>query len=88
MKLVEGKGTRKFTNEEAVIKALLDAGYDSDVVYKKSVNTITNLEKALGKKTFNELLGPYITKSQGRLKLVPEDDDRQAVKASPEEDFN
>lgn len=88
MKLVEGKGTRKFTNEEAVIKALLDAGYDSDVVYKKSVNTITNLEKALGKKTFNELLGPYITKSQGRLKLVPEDDDRQAIKASPEEDFN
>jgi hypothetical protein len=88
MKLVKGRGTRKFIDEEAVAKTLLDAGYDSDAIYKKSVNTITNLEKALGKKTFNELLGSLITKSQGKVKLVPEDDDRQAIKASPEADFN
>ncbi|MCD8501474.1 MAG: DUF2800 domain-containing protein [Bacillaceae bacterium] len=50
MKLVEGRGSRKYTNEEAVAHALTAAGYDSEVIYKKSLNTITTLEKRNGKK--------------------------------------
>lgn len=87
MKLVEGRGTRKYTDEKAVAQALTAAGYDTDVVYKKSLNTITTLEKEIGKKTFNELLGSFITKTSGKVKLVPEDDKRPEVKASPEADF-
>lgn len=87
MKLVEGRGTRKYVDEEQVVKVLSDAGYEQDVIYKKTLNTITALEKELGRKTFNELLGSLITKSPGRLRLVPEDDKRPEIKASPEADF-
>lgn len=87
MKLVEGRGTRKFADEEAVANTLTEAGYSSDVVYKKSLSTITALEKELGKKTFNELLGTLIAYSPGKIKLVPEDDERPEIKASPEADF-
>ncbi|WP_075979896.1 DUF2800 domain-containing protein [Bacillus massilinigeriensis] len=87
MKLVEGRGSRKYSNEEAVIDTLTAAGYDKDVIYKKSLNTITSLEKELGKKEFEELLGPLVTKAPGKMKLVPEEDKRPEIKASPEADF-
>lgn len=87
MKLVEGRGSRKYSDEYAVVDALTAAGYDSDVIYKKSLNTITTLEKELGKKAFQELLGSLITKAPGKVKLVPEEDKRPEIKASPEVDF-
>lgn len=87
MKLVNGRGSRKFIDEELVIKTLLDAGYETDAIYKKSVNTITEFEKQLGKKKFNELLGSLITKTEGKIKLVPEDDKRPEIKALAKEDF-
>ncbi|MGQ4669004.1 DUF2800 domain-containing protein [Metabacillus halosaccharovorans] len=87
MKLVEGRGSRKYSDENAIVEALTTAGYDSDVIYKKSLNTITTLEKELGKKTFQELLGSLITKAPGKVKLVPEEDKRPEIKASPEVDF-
>ena len=87
MKLVEGRGSRKYSDENAVIEALSAAGYDGDVIYKKTINTITTLEKELGKKTFQELLGSLVTKAPGKVKLVPEEDKRQEIKSSPEVDF-
>ncbi|CAI9390119.1 MULTISPECIES: DUF2800 domain-containing protein [Bacillaceae] len=87
MKLVEGRGSRKYSDENAIVEALTTAGYDSDVIYKKSLNTITTLEKELGKKTFQELLGSLITKAPGKVKIVPEEDKRPEIKASPEVDF-
>ncbi|KHF41475.1 DUF2800 domain-containing protein [Halalkalibacter okhensis] len=87
MKLVQGRGSRKYTDEEAVATALTAAGYDIDVIYKKSLQTITTLEKELGKRTFNDLLGSFITKAPGKPKLAPEDDKRPEIKESPEVDF-
>lgn len=87
MKLVEGRGSRKYSDENAVVEALTAAGYESDVIFKKSLNTITTLEKELGKKTFQELLGSLITKAPGKVKLVPEEDKRQEIQSSPEVDF-
>ncbi|QGG47324.1 DUF2800 domain-containing protein [Heliorestis convoluta] len=88
LKLVEGRGTRKYTDEDEVIKALQSAGYDDESIYKKSIKTITALEKELGKKRFNELIGALVTKAPGKIKLVPEDDQRPEIKASPQADFN
>ncbi|MBG9544630.1 phage protein [Cytobacillus firmus] len=87
MKLVEGRGSRKYSDDNAVVEALTAAGFDGDVIFKKSLNTITTLEKELGKKTFQELLGSLITKAPGKVKLVPEEDMRQEIKSSPEVDF-
>ncbi|MEK3992323.1 DUF2800 domain-containing protein [Robertmurraya sp. FSL R5-0851] len=87
MKLVEGRGSRKYSDEEAVIATLTAAGYDNNVIYKNTLNTITALEKELGKKEFEELLGSLVTKAPGKIKLVPEEDKRPEIKASPEADF-
>lgn len=80
MKLVEGRGSRKYSDENAVVEALTAAGIDREVIYKKSLNTITALEKQLGKKTFQELLGSHITKAPGKIKLVAEEDKRPEIK--------
>lgn len=87
MKLVKGRGSRKYSDENAVIEALTTAGFDGDVIYKKSLNTIMALDKQLGKKAFQELLGSHITKAPGKVKLVPEEDKRPEIKALPEADF-
>ena len=87
MKLVEGRGSRKYTDENAVVETLTAAGFNDDVIYKKSLNTIAALEKELGKKAFEELLGSLVTKAPGKIKLVPEEDKRPVIKSSPEVDF-
>jgi len=75
-KLVEGRSNRRYTNENAVIAAVLQAGYDP---YEKKVLGITAMQKALGKARFEELLSPYIEKPPGKPALVPEMDKRPAM---------
>ena len=76
-KLVEGRTRRKYKNEEIVADTAKAAGYMD--IFKQSLISITEMEKLMGKKTFNELLGVYVEKPQGGLTLVPESDKRQAV---------
>ena len=75
-KLVEGRSNRKYTNENAVIAVVTQAGFDP---YEKKVLGITAMQKALGKTRFEELLAPYIEKPQGKPTLVPESDKRPAM---------
>lgn len=75
-KLVEGRSNRRYTNENAVIAAVLQAGYNP---YEKKVLGITAMQKVLGKARFEELLSPYIEKPQGKPTLVPESDKRPAM---------
>ena len=48
-------------------------------LYKQQLITLTEFEKMMGKKRFNELLGEYVAKPPGKLALVPEDDPRPPV---------
>lgn len=86
-KLVEGRSSRRYSSEEKVAEALLEAGYEEERIYSKSLLNLTKLEKELGKKEFEEILGSLIEKPPGKLKLVPEDDKRPAIKSSAEIDF-
>ena len=52
-KVVESKTNRKYTDETAVIEAANAAGYHD--IYKKSLISITEMEKLMGKKTFSEI---------------------------------
>ena len=79
-KVVEGRSVRKFADEKAVIKAATDAGYTD--IYKKSLITLTEFEKLMGKKVFQSTLGSYVIKPPGKLALAPESDKRQAVDLS------
>lgn len=75
-KLVESRTTRKYINENAVIAAVSEAGYDP---YEKKVHGITAMQKILGKKQFDALLGHLIEKPQGKPTLVPVSDKRPAI---------
>lgn len=85
-KLVEGRSVRKFTNEDEVIKASMDAGYND--IYEKKLITLTAFEKLMGKEEFNKILGPLVTKPKGKFTLVPETDKRPEVIVNVENEFN
>lgn len=79
-KLVEGRSTRKYVDEDAVAEKLLKSGWEEVVIYKpRELQGITAMEKILGKKGFAELLGGLVIKPEGKPVLVPESDKRPAL---------
>lgn len=84
-KLVEGRSNRRYADEEAAAVALKSAGYRD--IYRQSLITITEAEKMLGKKKFNEVLGEFVIKPKGRPTLVPISDKRPAINLSANQDF-
>lgn len=87
-KLVKGKSSRAYADNELIIKTLKENGYTEEDIYDKKIKAITNMEKLLGKKRFQELIGNNIITSQGAPVLAPESDTRQEISISTaEEDF-
>jgi hypothetical protein len=76
-KVVTGRSNRKYTNEKAVAEAMKKAGYQD--IYRQSLITITQMEKLLGKKRFNEILGGLVKKPPGKPVLVPVSDKRSEI---------
>lgn len=72
-KLVEGRSNRKYTDENAVIAAVKKAGFNP---YEHKLMGVTAMTSLLGRKQFNEILGSYVTKPQGKPTLAPESDKR------------
>lgn len=83
-KVVEGRSNRKYINDTAVAEAVLAAGYDP---YEKKLLGITAMTQALGRKTFNEILGGLVYKPQGKPVLVPATDKRPELNTAVN-DFN
>lgn len=77
-KLIEGMSRRKYTDEDKVAAAVLEAGYAEAMIYERSLLGITKMTELLGKKKFNEILGDLIEKPQGAPKLAPESDPKPA----------
>lgn len=75
-KLVEGRSSRKYVNEDAAAEAVRAAGFDP---YEHRVLGITAMTRLLGRSRFDELLGSLVTRSQGRPTLVPQSDKRPAM---------
>jgi hypothetical protein len=86
-KVVEGRSKRIFTDTKAVVDVAVQNGYTD--LYKQTLISLTEFEKMMGKKKFNELLGEYVAKPPGKLALVPESDPREPVDltAAPDQEF-
>ena len=57
-------------------------------LYKKSLIGITEMEKLMGKKDFQKILGSLVYKPQGKITLVPESDKRPPIQTeTAEADF-
>ena len=72
-KLVEGKSNRRFSDEALAAKIAMDAGYEP---YEQKLLGVTAMQKQLGKKKFDELLGSLVTKPRGKPVLAPISDKR------------
>lgn len=75
-KLVKGRGRRSFRNEDDVVDALMGEDFE---IYEHKLRSLTDLEKVLGKKKFNQLLGANIINIEGKPSLAPADDDRPGI---------
>ena len=89
-KLVAGRSTRKYSDEQQAAGILEMAGYDDAVIYERKLLGITAMEKLVGKKELSKLLGDIVIKPDGKPVLVPEDDHRPEIggTVSAAEDFS
>lgn len=77
-KAVEGRSTRAWTDQDAALEALMAGGVEEAIIYDRVPKTLAQLEKAIGKQRFGELVGGMITKSPGKPALAAESDKRPA----------
>ena len=77
-KIVEGKSSRKYVDEDKVAEAMIKAGFPEADLYTRSVLGITAMEKMFGKKEINKVLKGLIYKPEGKPTLAREDDKRPA----------
>lgn len=84
-KLVHGRSTRKFKDEDKVVEIAKENGYDN--IYKQSLLSMTELQKMMGKSTFESLFKDEFIKQLGKPTLVPITDKRQAIITAKQE-FN
>lgn len=83
-KIVEGRSTRKYTDEKAVAEAVKT--YSKNPYGEPEVLGITAMTKLLGgKKKFDEVLGSLTYKPQGKPTLVPVSDKRKAWNPATED---
>lgn len=86
-KVVEGRSNRTVSDHKALGARLEEAGYDHDAVWKEpELQTITYLEKLVGKKRFGTIAGDLLVKPAGKPTLVPESDRRKALDIADEFD--
>ncbi len=85
-KLVAGRSVRAFTDQDAAIKAVIEAGYDEALVYDRKPKTLSQLEELMGKKEFAEKIGSYVAKPLGKPTLA-EASDKRAVYNPAASDF-
>lgn len=77
-KLVAGRATRKWTDEDELRDAWTGLGRDPDTLYSRSLISPAQAEKIIGKKRVTEALGALIQKPEGAPTLVRDSDPRPA----------
>lgn len=82
-KAVEGRGSRAFTDTDEAVDTLIKNGIDESVLYERRVLTLAQMEKAVGKKAFGDLVGDLVVKNPGKPTLVEESDKRPRITNQP-----
>lgn len=88
-KVVEGKSNRCIKDPEALLNQMRADGYQDAVLFRApQMETLTNLEKLVGKKEFTLRYGNFIEKPQGKPTIAPDTDKRPVFAfISAEDDF-
>lgn len=89
-KLVQGRSTRKWTDQDAAFQQMEHDGIDEAMLYTRVPISLTAAEKMIGKKKFAETMSAFITRAPGTPKLAAASDPRPAYNRlegfTPEED--
>lgn len=82
-KIVRGRSNRVLTDKEKIAEILRTNGYeDDDYLKPRDLLGITALEKNIGKKVFDNLVGDYVIKPDGQPTIAVESDSRDAIDAN------
>lgn len=76
-KVVEGRSSRCWTDQEKALDKLQESGIGRAIIYDSVPKSLAQLEKVLGVAKFKELVGEYVTKPMGKPTLAPENDSRR-----------
>lgn len=87
-KLVNGRNTRKFKNEDDVVEILLAEDFETEQIFKSELRALTDLEKQVGPKRFAELFASLIINTPGKPQIADEDDERPAIGLSAADDYD
>lgn len=89
-KLVQGRSTRKWTDQDAAFQQMEHDGIDEAMLYTRTPISLTAAEKMIGKKKFADTMSAFITRAPGTPKLAAASDPRPAYNRlegfTPEED--
>lgn len=75
-KLVAGRSTRKWVDQDAAFKQMEANGTNEAMLYTRTPISLTVAEKMIGKKKFAETMSAFITKAPGAPKLALDSDPR------------
>lgn len=77
-KVVEGRSTKSFDDPEEVKRIAMEkANIPEAMLYKpRTMISVSDIEKLLGRVNFRALIEPHVIKSTGKPALVPESDKR------------
>lgn len=78
-KAVEGRGSRTWTDMDAAFGALTAAGTPGEMLWERTPLTLSQVEKLVGKKEFETIVGDYVVKNPGKPTLVKDTDKRIAI---------
>ena len=86
-KAVEGRRSRRFADLSQAFDTLRKNGIDDALLYERNPLSLAKVEKLLGKKTFDELVGELVVTDPGKPALVVETDRREPYHTGAAKDF-
>lgn len=88
-KLVHGKGSRNWNDEEHAQKICrMNKIYSKDFMSQPSFKSAPQIEKLVGKKKFTNLFSELVDKKLGKPTIAPESDKREAINSAEALGFN
>lgn len=76
LKLVEGRTSRKYTDETEIKNILVNNGFNQELYLDVKLKSISKLEKSLGSEKFNNLIGKFVYRPKGVPTIVNVEDKR------------
>ena len=76
---MEGRGSRDWTDMDKAFDTLKENGIDEAILWERKPLTLAQVEKTVGKKEFETLVGGLVVKNPGKPALAQASDKRPAI---------